>query len=144
MKNYTSKHFDIQVNDGMIIWKLKSDEEFYPHHSRKFRIHFDLGCEVANKLAESATDEWYKLCLCVMDTVFEYSKIIKNDVISKMSYGHYFPKQLEEINLQKTGFSFEEAKAYIKGYSDAVCAFKDNFNVVDEQFRHCLDEVFPN
>ena len=143
-RNYKSDYFDLSIScDGLISWKLKSDTKFYAHHEHKFSIHFDLGCSVANKLADPATDEWYKLCLSVMDAIYEHSEDIKSEVMQHMRYGNYFPKHLEEMHKPKTGYSFDEAKAYVKGYADAVVAFKENFDAVDASFRYSLDKVFP-
>ncbi len=139
MKRYTSRYFELSTNsNGMINYIPKPE---FGMKKEKFCVHFALGCNVANSTTESCTEEWYGVCLAVMDGLVDISEGLKHEVTKRLSYGAYFPKSLESVH--KGGISFKEAVSHVNGYAEAVNDFKEIFETTDSMFRRCLNETFP-
>lgn len=103
--------------------------------------YYQIAESVANKLAESGTTQWHKICLEVICLLDYHSKSIKSEIVGKVSYGESF----YTVNLETVkGRKFDEAKAYIDGYTDAVNQFKSMFEYVELSLIETLNQVLPN
>jgi hypothetical protein len=120
--------YKLEVKDGFITITPPADE------------YYAIAESIANELAKCATTEWHEICLKVINKLDYHSQFIKSKIVGTVSYGSgFFPKGLETVKNRK----FEEAKAYIDGYADAVAQFKKYFEYNEETLIDVLDELLP-
>jgi hypothetical protein len=121
--------YKLEVKDG-IIKITPSVPEYY-----------QIAESIANEIAESGTNEWRKICLNVINDLDYHSQGLKSKIVGKVSYGTgFYPPSQETVK----GRKFEEAKAYIDGYTDAVNQFKSLFESSENHLIQVLNEVLPS
>jgi hypothetical protein len=104
--------YKLEVKDGFIT--------ITPPPSEYYRI----AESIANELAKSGTTEWHEICLKVINKLDYHSQFIKSKIVGKVSYGTgFFAMNLETVKNR----TFQESKAYVDGYADAVNQFKQTF-----------------
>lgn len=107
----------------------------------KVPAYYSIAESMANEVAESGTTEWHEACLKLMNILDTHSKFIKSQIVGNVSYGTgFYPPGQESIKNRK----FEEAKAYVDGYTDAVNQFKSYFEENENTLIRVLDEVLPS
>jgi len=102
--------------------------------------YYSIAEMIANDVAESGTSLWHEICLKVINHLDYHSKFLKSKIVGKVSYGTgFYPVSLETVK----GRKFEEAKAYVDGYTDAVNQFKSIFENAENSLIESLNEVLP-
>ena len=102
--------------------------------------YYRIAESIANEMAESGTSQWHEVCLKVINILDHSSQRLKSTIIGKVSYGTgFFPVRQESIK----GRKFNEAKAYVDGYTDAVNQFKSMFESVENSLIQTLNDVLP-
>ena len=120
--------YKLEVKDG-IIKIAPPAPEYYP-----------IAESIANDLAKSGTTEWHEVCLKVINKLDYHSQFIKSKIVGKVSYGTgFYPIGLEIVKNR----TFQESKAYVDGYADAVNQFKQTFEHNERTLIDVLDELLP-
>ena len=102
--------------------------------------YYRIAESIANEMAESGTSQWHEVCLKVINILDNSSQRLKSTIIGKVSYGTgFYPVRQEGIS----GRKFNEAKAYVDGYTDAVNQFKSMFESVENSLIQTLNDVLP-
>lgn len=102
--------------------------------------YYSIAEMIANDIAESGTSQWYEVCLKVINHLDYHSTALKSKIVGKVSYGMgFYPVRHENVK----GRKFEEAKAYIDGYTDAVNQFKSIFENSEISLIQALNDILP-
>lgn len=103
--------------------------------------YYQIAESLANEFAESGTNEWNELCLKVINILNDNSKSIKSKIVGSVSYGSgFYPISQETVK----GRKFEEAKAFVEGYTEAVNNFKSIFETSEKSLIQVLNNVLPS
>jgi hypothetical protein len=103
-------------------------------------VYYQIAEDIANQLCHSGSNEWNKVCLIVINALDSNSKSIKSKIVGKTSYGSgFYPPSLESVKNR----NFEQAKAYVDGYTDAVNQFKSIFETSENMLIQVLNEILP-
>lgn len=103
--------------------------------------YYQIAESIANELAESGTNKWREICLVIINILDNNSKSLKSKIVGKVSYGcHFYPISQEIVK----GKKFEEAKAYVEGYTEAVNQFKSIFENSEKSLIETLDNILPS
>lgn len=121
--------YTLEVNDGII--KITPSAPMY----------YQIAESIANEVAKSGTTEWHEACLKVINVLDEHSKYLKAQILQNVNYGSgFYPVSQEIIK----GRKFEEAKAYVDGYTDAVNNFKPLFSYSEDNLKNVLEKLLPS
>lgn len=122
------EQYKLEIKDG-IISITPPAPEYYP-----------IAESIANELAKSGTTEWHEVCLKVINKLDYHSQFIKSKIVGKVSYGSgFYQRGLETVKNR----TFQESKAYVEGYADAVNQFKQTFDQNERTLIGVLDELLP-
>lgn len=103
--------------------------------------YYQIAESVANELAESGTSQWHEVCLKVINILDHHSQYLKSKIVGKVSYGTgFFPISQEAVKWRK----FDETKAYVEGYREAVNQFNSIFESVEGSLIQALNDVLPS
>ena len=103
--------------------------------------YYRIAESIANELSEGGTTYWREICLKVINILNDKSQLIKSKIVGEVSYGSgFYPISLETVK----GRKFEESKAFVEGYSQAVEHFRTLFECSEESLIQTLDNILPS
>jgi len=121
--------YKLEVKDGII--KITPEAPFY----------YGVAESIANEIAESGTSEWHEVCLKVINELDSHSKYLKSLILQNVQFGAgFYPVSQETIK----GRKFEEAKAYVEGYTEAVNHFRPLFSHSENNLKGVLEKLLPS
>lgn len=123
---------ELKIEDGIV--KVNK----WKHH---YKIAEPIANDVCLKLyGEYRCDEWLEIVKIVMTELASKSEVLKSKIVADVRYS----LRLNEEAVENVKMPFSEAKAYVKGYNNAVNSFEEVFDNVEKCFKQSLDKFLQS